>query len=87
MAKVGNSAAIHRALGTVLAVRLATSPKPPIPSPVELGPNEVFVGRVVCDDIVEIWNDEARRDLGALSALAMRDVGRGLVAGLGLSRG
>ncbi|MDQ1248392.1 MAG: mRNA interferase MazF [Actinomycetota bacterium] len=75
----------NRALGTVLAVRLTTSAKPPIPSIVELGPSEVFEGRVVCDDIVEIWADEVTRDLGALSPQAMTEVGRGLAAALGLS--
>jgi mRNA interferase MazF len=74
----------NRALGTVSAVRLTTSAKPPIPSIVELGPPEVFDGRVVCDDIVEIWADEVTRDLGALSPQAMAEVGRGLAAALGV---
>jgi mRNA interferase MazF len=65
----------------------STTPKPPIPRIVELGPDEVIVGRVVADDIVEIWNDEVRRDLGALSALAMRDAGQGLATVLGPFRG
>jgi mRNA interferase MazF len=72
-------------LPQVLAVRLTTSPKPVIPSIVELGRNEVFAGRAVCDDIVEIWVDEVRRDLGALSPAAMAAVDRGLAAALALS--
>ncbi|MEI7778658.1 MAG: type II toxin-antitoxin system PemK/MazF family toxin [Actinomycetes bacterium] len=74
----------NRALSTVLAVRLTTTPKPVLRSIVLLGPSEVFVGRVLCDDIVEVWQDEVRRDLGALSPHAMAEVGRGLAAALAL---
>lgn len=75
----------NRQLGTVLAARLTTSPKPDLPSIVTLGQEESFVGRVLCDDIVELYPDELRRDLGALSVPAMADVGRGLAVALGLS--
>lgn len=71
-------------LPQVLAVRLTTSPKPALPSVVELGPSEVFSGRAVCDDIVELYEDEIRRDLGALTPQAMAAVGRGLAAALAL---
>ncbi len=74
----------NRALSTVLAVRLTTTPKPALRSIVLLGSAEVFVGRVLCDDIVEVWEDEVRRDLGALSPRAMAEVGRGLAAALAL---
>lgn len=74
----------NRALPQVLAVRLTTTPKPPLPSIVELEHPEVFVGRAVCDDIVEIYPDEVRRDLGALTPTAMAAVGRGLAAALAL---
>ncbi len=47
--------------------------------------SEVFTGSVVCDDIVEIWSDEVRRDLGALNPAAMDAVALGLMAALGLS--
>jgi mRNA interferase MazF len=73
----------NRQLPQVLAVRLTTSNKPPIPSIVPLGATEVFAGSVVCDDIVELYPDEVRRDVGALSARAMVDVERGLAAALG----
>ena len=74
----------NRSLPQVLAVRLTTSPKPTIRSIVELGASEVFEGRMVCDDIVELWEDEIRRDLGALSRPAMARVERGLAAALDL---
>lgn len=72
----------NRNLPQVLAVRLTTTPKPPLPSIVPLRPPEVFTGSVVCDDIVEIWEDEVKRDLGALSPAAMNAVARGLAAAL-----
>ena len=71
-------------LPQVLAVRLTTSPKPSIPSIVEIGKGEVFVGRAVCDDIIELYEDEIRRDLGALTPTAMSAVGNGLIAALAL---
>lgn len=74
----------NAALDSVIAVRVTTTSKPAIPSIVELGPGEVLAGRVVCDDLVEVWRDEVRRDLGALSPFAMAGVERGLHAALGL---
>jgi mRNA interferase MazF len=74
----------NRALPQALAVRLTTTPKPPLPSIVRLGQTEAFTGVVVCDDIVEVWEDEVRRDLGALTPAAMLAVGRGLAAALDL---
>jgi len=71
-------------LPQVLAVRLTTSPKPSIPSIVEIGKGEVFLGRAVCDDIVELYEDEIQRDLGALSTSAMSALGNGLRAALAL---
>lgn len=72
-------------LPQALAVRLTTTRKPSLPSIVELGSHEVFTGRAVCDDIVELYEDEVRRDLGALSPAAMAAIGRGLKAALGLT--
>ena len=71
-------------LPQVLAVRLTTSPKPRIPSIVELGKGEVFLGRAVCDDIVELYADEILRDLGALSPGALSNLGEGLKAALSI---
>lgn len=74
----------NRSLQSVLAVRLTTSQKPNLASIVPLGGAEAFVGSVLCDDIVELWPDEVRRDLGALSARAMNEVAAALAAALGL---
>ncbi|HVV75040.1 MAG TPA: type II toxin-antitoxin system PemK/MazF family toxin [Mycobacteriales bacterium] len=70
----------NRALESVLAVRLTTSAKPNIPSIVETVPSDPVVGRVLCDDVVELWPDEVRRDLGSLSVGTMRRVADGLRA-------
>lgn len=75
----------NRNLPQALAVRLTTTPKPSLPSIVRLGTAEAFTGWVVCDDIVELWEDEVRRDLGALSRGAMEAVERGLAAALDLA--
>lgn len=74
-------------LQQVLAVRLTTSPKPAVSSIVELKPGEVLPGggRIVCDDIETIWEDEVTRDMGALSQGTMTRVEAGLRAALGLS--
>lgn len=74
----------NRQLPQVLAVRLTTTPKPVLPSIVELRHPEVFIGRAVCDDVIEIWQDEVGRDLGALTHTAMTAIGRGLMAALDL---
>jgi mRNA interferase MazF len=74
----------NRALRTALVVRLTTTPKPQLPSIVSLGAGEAFVGSVVCDDILELYEDEVNRDLGALSPAAMVRVNQGLAAALSL---
>ena len=75
----------NRNLQQVLAVRLTTSSKPPIPSIVELVHPEAFIGRAVCDDIVEIYENEVLEVLGGLSPLAMRAMNAGLSAALGMA--
>jgi mRNA interferase MazF len=75
----------NRALDQALAVRLTTTKKPSISSIVEIPQGEVFVGRAVCDDIVEIWESEVRRDLGALTPRTMTQIEQGLKAALGFS--
>lgn len=72
-------------LETVLAVRLTTSPKPDIPSIVELAHPEVFIGRVVCDDIFELWEDEVIRVVGGVTGAGMAAVEAGLRAALDLN--
>jgi mRNA interferase MazF len=74
----------NRQLPQVLAVRLTTTDKPNIPSIVQLGHPEVFVGAAVCDDIVELYEDEVLGVTGALSVRAMRAIGAGLSAALDL---
>lgn len=75
----------NRNLDSALAVRLTTSRNPALPSIIELAnQSESFESQVVCDDIVEIFEDEARRDLGALSPATMREVEAGLRAALGM---
>ena len=65
-------------------VRLTTSPKPSLASVVPLAPSEAFVGSVLCDDVLELYEDEVNRELGALSPAAMALVNRGLAAALAL---
>lgn len=65
-------------LDDCLSVRITTSPKPDVTSVVPLGSGDPLVGRVLCDDIVAIYRDELRRDVGALSALTMAQVAVGL---------
>lgn len=74
----------NRNLGQVLAVRLTTSSKPQLDSIVPLTKDDNFTGFVVCDDIIEIYPDEVRRDLGALSARTLGAVNRGLKAALAI---
>ena len=74
----------NQALGSALVVRLTTSPKPPIPSVVDLPDTEQFSARIVCDDIEDMYESEVIKNAGALSPAAMRLVDQGLEAALGL---
>ena len=71
-------------LPQALAVRITTSAKPAMPSIIALSANEPLTGNVICDDIIELYPDEIRRDLGALSPETMERVNAGLRAALGL---
>lgn len=71
-------------LHSMLAVRLTTTKKPSLATMVTLGAEEPFAGTVVCDDIIELYDDEITRDLGALSAAAMQRVNEGLKVALAL---
>lgn len=76
----------NRHLDSVLAVRFTTSAKPALPSIVEIPPTEALAGgRVVCDDIYELFDDEVRADIGAVSPRTMDAVERGLLAALGIT--
>lgn len=65
-------------LADVLAVRITTSVKPQMPSIVVLSPQEVVVGRVLCDDLLTLEKWELGDDLGALSRAAMLAVNQAL---------
>lgn len=74
----------NRQLGDVLAARLTTNPEPALPSIVELT-NETLSGRVVCDDILPIYQNEVVGGVvAALSPLAMVAINRALAAALDL---
>lgn len=75
----------NRALGTALVARITTTPKPHLPSIVELGPVEPVTGSVLCDDIETIYGDDDCRLAGALSPAAMRRVDQALVVAFGLT--
>lgn len=75
----------NNALDSALAVRLTTSQKPELSSIVPLGSADPLVGRVLCDDIVPIYREELREDLGALSRESMAAVAAGLSSALGLT--
>jgi mRNA interferase MazF len=75
----------NRHLESALVVRFTTTSKPALPSIIEIPDHEVVPGgRIVCDDIYELFDDEVKADIGALSALTMEAVGGGLKAALGL---
>lgn len=74
----------NAALPTVLAVRMTTSSKPKLASIIELLNQDSFVGRVLCDDIVEMDANDVRRDLGALSTQTMLAIEAGLKVALGI---
>jgi len=72
-------------LRSVLAVRITTSPKPRIPSIVELEGSSHLVGRVVCDDIIENFEDEVLSVEGAVTTSMLTATGEGLKAALALA--
>lgn len=74
----------NRALPNVLAVRITTTLKPALPSIVALALDDPVAGRVLCDDLIQLWPDEVRRELGALSPATMRQINDGLKVALGL---
>lgn len=74
----------NRALNNALTARLTTSRKPALDSIVELGHEDPLHGRILCDDLIQLWPDEVRTHLGALSPTTMAHVNAGLKAALGL---
>ncbi|MGW6255399.1 type II toxin-antitoxin system PemK/MazF family toxin [Streptomyces sp. NPDC055085] len=71
-------------LDDCLAVRVTTTPKPDLASVVELSAADPLNGRILCDDIVNVYKNELRRDLGALSPQTMMKIAAGLRAALAL---
>ncbi|MFB9722390.1 type II toxin-antitoxin system PemK/MazF family toxin [Planobispora longispora] len=74
----------NRILPSYLAVRITTSQTPPLPSIVEMAPEDPVPGRALCDDIVILFPEDLRRDLGTLSLETMTRIGRGLQHALAL---
>lgn len=74
----------NAALDSCLAVRITTSVKPDMTSIVVLDRNDPVVGRVLCDDLVTLYRDEIRDDLGGVCARTMASVRTGLLHVLGL---
>ena len=74
----------NRNFDQVLAVRMTTTTKHERPSIIELGSSEAFNGRIICDDIETIWEDEVLAVLGGLSPKAMQELYGGLMAALGI---
>lgn len=76
----------NRALGSALALRLTTSNKPDIPSIVEIPHSERgYVGKVLCDDVYEIWEDEPKRQSGSFSPEFMLSINEGIRNAFGIT--
>ena len=71
-------------LGTVLAVRMTTTVKPDLPSIVVLPKHESFTGRIMCDDIEPIYDDQVIKTIGAVSPQTMALVNQALKVALDL---
>ncbi|GAY10339.1 type II toxin-antitoxin system PemK/MazF family toxin [Pseudonocardia sp. N23] len=74
----------NRALGNFLALRITTTPKPAMPTIVELTSADPLVGRALCDDLTQLFRDEIVRDVGAASPQTMARVAAGIRAALAL---
>lgn len=75
----------NRNLDSVLAVRFTTSVKPDLPSIVPVPASEALPsGRIVCDDIYELFEDEVKADVCAMSPGFMVAINEGLQAVLGI---
>jgi mRNA interferase MazF len=75
----------NQKLDDCLAVRITTSDKPELASIIKLGPADgPLVGSVLCDDVLPLFRDELRENLGALSPGTMMKVAAGLRAALAL---
>lgn len=75
----------NRQLGSALVLRITTTPKPNLPSVVELGSADPLIGRVICDDIYEALDSDRPVESGAMSPATMRGIEAGLKHVYGLS--
>jgi mRNA interferase MazF len=85
-AVVVSNNARNRALGSALVARITSSPKPPLASIVELGPDDPMKGRVLCDDLIEVYEEEVLRQGGRLGSATLHAVELGLLHALGITR-
>jgi len=76
----------NRQLRTALVARITTSTKPAMASVIRLGQHDPLAGRVLCDDLIEVYVDEIVADGGGLSPGTMRAVEVGLMHALGITR-
>lgn len=75
----------NRGLSSALAVRVTTTNKfNDLDSVVELPGGECVHGWVRCDSLTTMWEDEPTKEVGGLSAPAMRAIEGGLRAALGM---
>jgi mRNA interferase MazF len=74
----------NRALRSALVARITTAPKPALHSIVELGDDDPVAGRVLCDDLIEVYEDEMLQDAGTLTPASLDAVNLGLLHALGL---
>lgn len=74
----------NNALGSALVVRITTTVKPALASIVELDTHDRLVGRVLCDDITVLYDDDRSRHAGALTGSTMTKVAAALRVALAL---
>ncbi|UKO89802.1 type II toxin-antitoxin system PemK/MazF family toxin [Rhodococcus erythropolis] len=76
----------NRNLNTVLAARVATTPKPGVPTAVPLSAADPLVGSILADDLIQLFDDEiaASRFAGALSPATVVKLNKVLAIALGL---
>lgn len=75
----------NRNLVSALGVRLTTSSVPALPTVVPLSSADPLVGFVLCDAITELFDDEIKKESGALSPKTMRLINEGLMNALALA--
>jgi mRNA interferase MazF len=80
---VSNNQRNHR-LETVLVARITTTSKHEAPTIIDLRPEDPVVGRVLCDDLQQLYRDELGRGYGALCRESMARVSQGLRSALAL---